>query len=172
MPTEKEKGAQLLRRANTDGKVQTSKTIHRGRIPKPPFDPWASDSDDDSNANVEVITPAPRRKLPSSKGKSEGGTALSLWGSFLEKDRTRSVNKTKSIVGKPETFEANLPPTEAVRGCARFSRHHNSVELKPFHFVITRLLGATESPGDRASPWSSSRSPRPNPLLPSSRSPS
>ena len=35
--------------------------MRRGSIPEPPFDPWASDSDDDSNANVEVITPAPRR---------------------------------------------------------------------------------------------------------------
>lgn len=35
----------------------------------------------------------PRRKLPSSKGKSEGGTALSLWGSFLEK-----VDTLKSLV--------------------------------------------------------------------------
>ena len=142
MPTEKEKSAQPLRRANTDGKVQASKTVDRGRIPEPaPFDPWASDSEDDSNANVKVIKPAPRRKLPSSKGKSEGGTGL-------------------DVSSRPNPLLANQ------RSSRPTSRPQKSQGVQD-------SLDITTSPGDRASPWSSSRSPsRPNPLLPSSRSPS
>lgn len=159
MRAERERGAPArLKRANTTGERPAEREraaparkqlTKRGSAPSSaPYDPWASDSEEESKAPPAVV----RRPLASKTPERPPAEAPSRPNPLLAR-------------GKTPTRKTRLDSQDSVAG------GNQVVSQQP----ATPATTATYSPDDvRASPWSTgSRSPsRPNPLLPSSRSPS